>query len=81
MQVLFYRIKDSLGISSRYKPIFRNEDNNLFLITGGAEDLSTLPFDAMSGPPESFTGCIRNLHINNILLPLEPENIIGKLNT
>ncbi|KAI8427603.1 hypothetical protein MSG28_002096 [Choristoneura fumiferana] len=46
------------------------------VLLGGAEDLSTLPFDVMSGPPEPFTGCIRNLHINNILLPLEPENIV-----
>ncbi|KAL4715118.1 hypothetical protein ACJJTC_012165 [Scirpophaga incertulas] len=45
------------------------------VLLGGANDLSTLPFDIMSGPPEPFSGCIRNLHINNILLPLEQNNI------
>lgn len=50
----------------------------LNLISGGAKDLSVLPFDVMSGPPESFSGCIRNLHVNNILLPLEQQNIQGE---
>lgn len=39
--------------------------------------MSTLPFDAMFGPPESYTGCIRNLHVNNILIVLEQQNIQG----
>ncbi|OWR48715.1 crumbs [Danaus plexippus plexippus] len=38
-------------------------------------DLSRLPFDVMSGPPESYSGCFRNFHLNNILLPLEQQNI------
>lgn len=48
-----------------------------FVILGGAKDLSTLPFEAMSGPPESYTGCIRNLHVNNILIVLEKHSIKG----
>lgn len=48
-------------------------------ILGGAKDLSLLPFDVMSGPPESFTGCVRGLHVNNVVLPLEPQNIEGLL--
>lgn len=40
--------------------------------------MSMLPFDVMSGPPESYSGCIRNLHLNNILLALEQQNIQGK---
>ncbi|CAG5056620.1 unnamed protein product [Parnassius apollo] len=45
------------------------------IVLGGAKDLATVPFDAMSGPTESYSGCIRNLHVNNIPLPLEPQNI------
>ncbi|CAG9567385.1 unnamed protein product [Danaus chrysippus] len=41
----------------------------------GMRDLSELPFDVMSGPPESYSGCFRNFHLNNILLPLEQQNI------
>lgn len=48
-------------------------------ILGGAKDLSLLPFDVMSGPPESFTGCVRGLHVNNVVLPLEQQNIQGFL--
>ncbi|XP_047544611.1 protein eyes shut [Vanessa atalanta] len=45
------------------------------IVIGGAKDLSTLPFDVMSGPPESYSGCLRNFQVNNILLPLEKQNI------
>ncbi|XP_023954756.1 protein eyes shut [Bicyclus anynana] len=45
------------------------------IIIGGARDLATLPFDVMSGPPESYSGCFRSLHVNNILLPFEEQNI------
>ncbi|CAH2066331.1 unnamed protein product, partial [Iphiclides podalirius] len=45
------------------------------ILLGGAQDLATIPFDAMTGPPESYTGCIRNLHVNNVPVPLEPQNI------
>lgn len=48
-------------------------------ILGGAKDLSLLPFDVMSGPPESFSGCVRGLHVNNVVLPLEEQNIQGLL--
>lgn len=48
-------------------------------ILGGAKDLSRIPFDVMSGPPESFTGCIRGLHVNNVVLPLEQQYIRGLL--
>ncbi|XP_063358645.1 protein eyes shut [Cydia amplana] len=50
------------------------------LLLGGAQDLATLPFDVMSGPPEPFTGCIRNLHVNNVLLPLESQHILAGQN-
>ncbi|CAH2104876.1 unnamed protein product [Euphydryas editha] len=45
------------------------------LLIGGAKDLSTLPFDVMSGPPESYGGCFRNFQVNNIPIPLEQQNI------
>ncbi|XP_041979297.1 protein eyes shut [Aricia agestis] len=45
------------------------------VVLGGAADLSTLPIDVMSGPPESYTGCIRNFHINNVPIPLEEQTI------
>ncbi|KPI93957.1 Protein eyes shut [Papilio xuthus] len=45
------------------------------ILIGGAQDLSTVPFDAMSGPPESYSGCIRHLHVNNVPLPLDQQNI------
>ncbi|KPJ11925.1 Protein eyes shut [Papilio machaon] len=47
------------------------------ILIGGAQDLSTVPFDAMSGPSESYSGCIRNLHVNNVPLPLDQQNIRG----
>ncbi|XP_039765026.1 protein eyes shut [Pararge aegeria] len=45
------------------------------IVLGGAQDLAVLPFDVMSGPPESYSGCFRSFHVNNILLPLEEQNI------
>ncbi|XP_072936300.1 protein eyes shut [Epargyreus clarus] len=42
---------------------------------GGAKDLASLPFDVISGPLESYAGCLRNFHINNVPLALEPQNI------
>ncbi|XP_045459283.1 protein eyes shut-like [Melitaea cinxia] len=45
------------------------------VLIGGAKDLSTLPFDVMSGPPESYSGCFRNFQVNNIAIPLEQQNI------
>ncbi|XP_062524089.1 protein eyes shut [Bombyx mori] len=48
---------------------------NATILLGGARDLSTLPFETMSGPLEAFTGCIRNFHVNNVLLHLEQHNI------
>ncbi|CAG4968549.1 unnamed protein product [Colias eurytheme] len=50
------------------------------IVLGGAEDLATLPFDVMLGPPESYKGCLRNFHVNNILLALEPQNIAAGQN-
>lgn len=49
------------------------------IFIGGAVDLSQLPFDSMSGSLESFSGCIRNLHVNNILVTLEQKNIQGNI--
>ncbi|VVC99473.1 unnamed protein product, partial [Leptidea sinapis] len=45
------------------------------IILGGAADLSHLPFDVMSGPPESFAGCLKNFHVNNIQQSLDKANI------
>lgn len=57
--------------------VWRDYQASMYVI-GGAKDLSTLPFDAMFGPLEAYTGCIRNLHVNNILIVLEQQNIQGK---
>lgn len=32
----------------------------------------------MSGAPEYYTGCIRNLQVNNVIIPLEKQNIEGR---
>ncbi|CAK1549723.1 unnamed protein product [Leptosia nina] len=50
------------------------------IVLGGAEDLSTLPFDVMLGPPQSYVGCLKNLHVNNIPLTLEQHNIAAGQN-
>ncbi|CAF4870332.1 unnamed protein product [Pieris macdunnoughi] len=50
------------------------------IVLGGAEDLATLPFDVMLGPPQSYVGCLKKLHVNNIILPLEQQNIAGGQN-
>ncbi|XP_059059426.1 protein eyes shut [Achroia grisella] len=72
---LYVWVDGALSTEAMLAHAFPHTASNASIHLGGTNDLSTLPFDAMSGPPESFTGCIRNLHINNILLPLEPQNI------
>ncbi|XP_053623518.1 protein eyes shut [Plodia interpunctella] len=54
---------------------YPHTSSNASVLIGGAKDLSVIPFDAMSGAAESFAGCIRNFHINNILVTLEPQHI------
>ncbi|KAI5632808.1 EGF-like domain-containing protein [Phthorimaea operculella] len=66
----------SLSTESMLAHAYPHTQANATILVGGAKDLASLPFDVMSGPPESFTGCIRNLNINNVLVPLEKHNIL-----
>ncbi|XP_052757873.1 protein eyes shut [Galleria mellonella] len=72
---LYVWVDGALSTEAMLAHAYPHTASNASIHLGGTNDLSMLPFDAMSGPPESFTGCIRNLHVNNILLPLEPQNI------
>ncbi|KAJ2944603.1 hypothetical protein O0L34_g3957 [Tuta absoluta] len=65
----------ALSTESMLAHAYPHTHANATILVGGAKDLASLPFDVMSGPPESFTGCIRNLNINNVLVPLEKHNI------
>ncbi|RVE53301.1 hypothetical protein evm_002134 [Chilo suppressalis] len=72
---LYVWVDGALNTDSLVAHAYPHNSADASVLLGGAKDLSSLPFDVMSGPPESFSGCIRNLHVNNILLPLEHQNI------
>ncbi|XP_028179352.1 protein eyes shut [Ostrinia furnacalis] len=72
---LYVWVDGAISTEAMLAHAYPHTASNASVLLGGAKDLSALPFDVMSGPPESFSGCIRNLHVNNILLPLEEQNI------
>ncbi|KAG6443975.1 hypothetical protein O3G_MSEX003148 [Manduca sexta] len=72
---LYVWVDGALSTEAMLAHAYPHTAANASILLGGAKDLSTLPFDAMSGPPEFYTGCLRNFHINNILLTLEQQNI------
>ncbi|XP_026738289.1 protein eyes shut-like [Trichoplusia ni] len=76
---LYVWVDGALSTEAMLAHAYPHTAGNASILLGGAKDLSSLPFDAMSGPPAPFTGCIKNLHVNNVLLPLEPQNIQGKI--
>lgn len=47
---------------------------------GGVPDLSLLPNDAVSSAPVPFTGCVRNLYLNKVQIPLTPDTILEARN-
>lgn len=51
-----------------------------FCVLGGVPDLSTLPYDAISTVPTAFKGCLRNLYLNNIHIPLTSETLLSAQN-
>ncbi|GBP38063.1 Protein eyes shut [Eumeta japonica] len=77
---LYVWVDGALNTEAMSAHAYPHTEANSSLLLGGAEDLSALPPDVMSGPPEPFTGCIRNLQINNVLLPLEKQNIQDGVN-
>ncbi|CAB3249782.1 unnamed protein product [Arctia plantaginis] len=72
---LYVWVDGTLNTEAMLAHAYPHTASNATILLGGAKDLSTLPFDAMSGAPEFYMGCIKNLHINNIMLPLEQKNI------
>ncbi|CAH1645076.1 unnamed protein product [Spodoptera littoralis] len=72
---LYVWVDGSLSTEAMLAHAYPHTNGNASILLGGAKDLSTLPFDAMSGAPAPYTGCIKNFHVNNILLPLEQQNI------
>lgn len=53
-----------------------NKDALIYI--GGLPDLSRLPFNAISGFPGSFRGCVRQLIVSGIRVVLNETNIWGK---
>ncbi|XP_053692498.1 protein eyes shut [Sabethes cyaneus] len=47
---------------------------------GGLPDLSQLPFDAMSGFPLPFRGCVRNVNLNGTRMTLNESSILDARN-
>lgn len=54
-----------------------NKDALIYI--GGLPDLSRLPFNAVSGFPGSFRGCVRQLIVSGLRVVLNETNIWGKL--
>uniref|UniRef100_A0A182JZL7 Protein eyes shut n=1 Tax=Anopheles christyi TaxID=43041 RepID=A0A182JZL7_9DIPT len=50
------------------------------LYLGGLSDLSNLPYDAISGYPVSFRGCIRNVNLNGTRITLNESTIVASRN-
>ncbi|XP_052892396.1 protein eyes shut [Anopheles moucheti] len=50
------------------------------LYLGGLPDLSTLPYDAISGYPVSFRGCIRHVNLNGTRITLNDSSIVASRN-
>ncbi|XP_045769800.1 protein eyes shut [Maniola jurtina] len=72
---LYVWVDGSLSTEPMLAHAYPHTASDASIAIGGARDLAVLPFDVMSGPPESYSGCFRNFHVNNILLPLEEQNI------
>lgn len=53
-------------------------DKDALMYVGGLPDLSRLPFNAISGFPVPFRGCIRQMTINGDRLVLNETNILGR---
>lgn len=52
------------------------EDSVIYV--GGLPDLSRLPFNAVSGFPGAFRGCVRQMVVNGVRVVLNGTNILGK---
>lgn len=48
------------------------------LYVGGLPDLSRLPFNAVSGFPGAFRGCVRQMMVNGVRVVLNETSILGK---
>lgn len=53
-------------------------DKESLMYIGGLPDLSTLPFNAISGFPVPFRGCMRHLIVNGVRTVLNETNILGE---
>ncbi|CAH0726520.1 unnamed protein product, partial [Brenthis ino] len=73
---LYVWVDGALTTESMLAHAYPHTASEASIIIGGAKDLASLPFDMMSGAPETYSGCFRNLYVNNVLLPLDPQNIL-----
>lgn len=53
-------------------------NKNDLIYVGGLPDLSLLPYNAISGFPVPYRGCVRKLTINGVSVSLNETNIVGK---
>lgn len=53
-------------------------DINDSIYVGGLSDLSQLPYNAISGFPVPYRGCIRKLIINSVSVALNESNVVGE---
>ncbi|XP_060801993.1 protein eyes shut [Amyelois transitella] len=77
---LYVWVDGAISTEAMRAHAYPHTSSNATIFLGGAKDLSTLPFNAMSGAVASYAGCIRNFHVNNVLLTLEPHNILEGAN-
>lgn len=57
---------------------FKNINEKTLVYIGGLPNLSKLPFNAVSGYPVPYRGCVRKLIINKTRIVLNKTNILGK---
>lgn len=51
---------------------------NDLVYVGGLPDLSKLPYNAITGFPVPYRGCIRKLNVNGVSIALNETNVIGE---
>lgn len=51
---------------------------NDLIYVGGLPDLSKLPYNAITGFPVPYRGCIRKLSVNGVSVALNETNVIGE---
>ncbi|KAL9708057.1 hypothetical protein quinque_011575 [Culex quinquefasciatus] len=68
----------SSSIMGSVREEFINPNTKVYF--GGLPDLSQVPFDAMSGFPIPFRGCIRSVNLNGTRITLNDTNILEARN-